>query len=377
MSTLPEPSFIERDLDKIIRENVTLYEELTGKVLQPAQPERIYVNVIAYREYLLRIEIQNAALQNLVNYAAGDALDHLGIRLGVTRLEAQAARTTLRFTLVSAQTVGIAVPAGTQVRSKDGKYTFATDVSASIPAGSLYADISAVCQVSGIGANGYIAGDISTMLGTLAYVQSASNITVSSGGSDIETDEHLRDRIIAAPESFSVAGPSGAYRFFAKSAHPDIIDVGVMTDELSAVVRVYPLTTSGAPSSEILDLVALSLDDETVRPLTDKVEVNAPTGVAFSVSAVVTVYTDADTATVESLVNTAIDTYVAELKSALGKDIVAGQLTGRITSIYGVYDVALTLRDAADEVFTVKVLDRSQYASMSSKTVTMAGYENG
>jgi phage-related baseplate assembly protein len=40
----------------------------------------------------------------------------------------------------------------------------------------------------------------------------------------MEADEDLRQRIVLAPESFSVAGPELAYVFHARSAHPDVLD---------------------------------------------------------------------------------------------------------------------------------------------------------
>ena len=58
MTQLPEPNFIERDADKITQEWIDLYESKSGKVLQPAQIERLMIDSCAYRENLLRIKIQ-------------------------------------------------------------------------------------------------------------------------------------------------------------------------------------------------------------------------------------------------------------------------------------------------------------------------------
>ena len=50
MTQLPEPNFIDRDPELITKEWVELYEKKSGKVLQPAQIERLMVDVGAYRE---------------------------------------------------------------------------------------------------------------------------------------------------------------------------------------------------------------------------------------------------------------------------------------------------------------------------------------
>ena len=44
-SNLPEPNFIERNPEIITKEWITLYEEKSGKTLQPAQIEKLMVDV--------------------------------------------------------------------------------------------------------------------------------------------------------------------------------------------------------------------------------------------------------------------------------------------------------------------------------------------
>ena len=77
MTQLPEPNFIDRDPELITKEWVELYEKKSGKVLQPAQIERLMVDVGAYRETILRMKIQETAKQNLLSYAPLDILEHI------------------------------------------------------------------------------------------------------------------------------------------------------------------------------------------------------------------------------------------------------------------------------------------------------------
>ena len=148
--TLPEPNFIERDINKITQEMIAKYEQDTGKTLEPAQQERIMIDLIAYRENLLRIGIQEAAKQNLVNYATYPMLDYLGELVGVERLEPKKARTPIRAAMNTTKTFAVAIPAGTQIESKDGKVIFSTLENITIPAGQLYADVTAECETEGI-----------------------------------------------------------------------------------------------------------------------------------------------------------------------------------------------------------------------------------
>lgn len=75
---LPEPSFIERDLEKVIERIRTRFESKTGKTLSPMHPFMLFIESIAYEVYLLRIAFQDAALQNLLDFARFPILDWLG-----------------------------------------------------------------------------------------------------------------------------------------------------------------------------------------------------------------------------------------------------------------------------------------------------------
>ena len=99
MTQLPEPNFIERDPDVITKEWIAAYEEKSGKVLQPAQIERLMIDVGAYRETVLRMKIQETAKQNLLSYAPLDILEHIGEPLGVKKLLANCSLTTLKFSV--------------------------------------------------------------------------------------------------------------------------------------------------------------------------------------------------------------------------------------------------------------------------------------
>lgn len=120
MSDLPKPSFIDRDPQAVIAEMVAQYEAMTGKTLYPAQVDRLLVDLVSYRESLVRIGIQEAAEQNLVAFARAPMLDYLGELLGVFRLPAQPARTTVRLTFMEPAAVAFQLPVGVRVETTGG-----------------------------------------------------------------------------------------------------------------------------------------------------------------------------------------------------------------------------------------------------------------
>ena len=87
ISKLPAPEFLELDVDVITADIIAEYERLSGKPLYPAQADRLMIDVITYREVLIRNEINEAAKQNLLAFARGVMLDYLGDFFGVVRLE--------------------------------------------------------------------------------------------------------------------------------------------------------------------------------------------------------------------------------------------------------------------------------------------------
>src|ERR1700678_739864 len=128
--TLTAPVFVDHadglDPHLILVDLVAAFQAAAGRPLQPAQVERLLINLYAYRESLVRNAIQYAGQQNLLAFAAFPMLDYLGQLLSVVRLPAQGASTTLQFTLANTLGISYTIVAGTVVGTNDGQFVFAT-----------------------------------------------------------------------------------------------------------------------------------------------------------------------------------------------------------------------------------------------------------
>ena len=367
LNKLAEPSFIERDASAVTAEMVTQYEAMSGKTLYPAQPERVEIDMVAYREMLLRIGIQAAAKQNLLAYATGANLEHLAAFYNVGRLPATPARATLQFVLKTARAAAVAIPAGTQVQTKDGKYSFATTGQVILATGDLTATVTSVATTTGTGPNGYLPGEI-TNLANSVDVDAVTNTTTSYGGLSAEDDDRLRTRTQLASEAFSTCGPAGAYQFWALSAHQGIVDVAVVSPS-AGVVQVHPLMADGLPSSDVLALVAAMLLDDTRRPLTDLVKALPPVCRNYAIHVGIAVEDGYDAAAVVTAVKAALTAYAAGRAARLGRDIVPAQVISA-AAVAGVHDVT---------VFTpgLLVLGAAEWAQCTGITVDLMGVVDG
>lgn len=283
VANMPEVHFAELDPAEVESAVITVYEGLTRSTLYPGDPVRLFLESLAYIITTQNAVIDAAGKQNLLAYAQGDHLDHLGLLMDTDRLTPQAAVTTMRYSLGEALPWPVLIPEGSRVATGEGKVIFALDRTAAIKAGEVSVDIPATCLSLGLAANGLVPGQINRMVDPVAYVAKVENVVTTYLGSDREEDDPYRRRIQLAPEHFSVAGPEGAYRYHTLSVHPDIVDCSVWRPK-PGFVDVRPVMKGGElPSEEILIMVRERLNDKRIRPLTDTVIVAAPAVVNYAV----------------------------------------------------------------------------------------------
>ena len=319
----PEISFVNTDTDRLVNALVKSYEKFTGRTLYPADPVQKFILWIADIIIQERILIDESAKQNVPRYAQGVYLDSLAeIFKDAYRLQPQAAATTFRFYLSTALPYQHLIPIGTRI-AVDGNIVFETTEILYIDAGKQSGDVPAICQQVGEIGNGFVPGQITQLVDVFPYYDRVENITVSAGGAERETDSAFYERMRESMESFSTAGPSGAYIYHAKTASPLVADVAALSPTPGvADIRVL-LRDGELPTEEVLQEVQAQLSADKVRPLCDFVQVSAPDAVPLNIDA--TYYipkpSQNSAAVITADVEKAVQDYIRWQTEKMGRDI--------------------------------------------------------
>lgn len=362
---LPDIDFFEKDPEQILQEMIYHVSEKTGQTYQQADPRRKFIEGLAYFVSLERNRADYALKQTLLSYAADDALDHKGDDMDTPRLQATAAMTKIQFTLEQERTVPLTIPAGTLFNV--GETYFETTDTHVVDVGVNTYVVDAVCTETGTVGNGYLPGEITTLVDPLPYVQSVVNITETAGGTDIEQDDSYAERIHLAPERFSVAGPTEAYKYWARTASQDIIDVEV-TSPSPGIVHITILLTDGElPTQTHIDKVIEICSSLDIRPLTDNVTAGAPEIVSYTPTVKYWINRNDSTVltSIQNQVNQAFNKYLLWQKSKLGRAINPSKLI-KYLSDAGAYKIEI-------EGVNYTVLQKAQVAKDVNPTITFMG----
>lgn len=184
----------------------------------------------------------------------------------------------------------------------------------------------------------------------------------------MESDDDLRRRVLLAPDSYSVAGPASAYVFHALSADGDVLDASAVSPRPGEVtVSILSRIGDGTASPELVATVRDLLAGDEVRPLTDRVTVQAAELVPFDVVAQLTLYPGPDAQLILDNATAALDQLLATNRR-LGRNIARSAIIAALHA-GGVQNVNL-IEPAAD-VF----IEQTQVASVGSIEVTIAGFD--
>lgn len=168
-------------------------------------------------------------------------------------------------------------------------------------------------------------------------------ITAATDTADAVTegDEALRLRAQAAFEGMSVAGPSAAYEYFARSASGQVADARATSPSpAEVVVAVLSTEGDGTASAALLAAVAAAVNDEEVRPLGDRVTVQSAEIVPYTIDATLYLYPGPESEPIINAAMASLQTFLADNDKKLGRDIVRSAISAAL-HVQGVQRVVI------------------------------------
>lgn len=340
LANCPELNFIEnmtlRETEEQLRALYTrYYREITGKEpeLGAADPLALLIKAFAAMEYQTMQYVDVKGRMELLKTSTGDALDALGALVGVSRKEPTKATATERFTLAEARGTVTAIPAGTRVKTEDGKYFNTLDY-AEIAAGDLYADVVVQAEEAGAGSAGLLAGAIKILVDPIPYIAGVSNTTESTGGLDTEDDDSLTRRIYLSPSVYSCAGPRDAYEYYAREWRGDVADVRTDSPQPNQVDIYFVIQDEEGlrlPNPTELAEMKAYMSGESMRPLCDQVNCKAPEEVEYAISLTYWIGSSdqKSVSEIQSRVSAAVEEFQTWQRK-LGRDINPTELIARV-----------------------------------------------
>lgn len=193
-------------------------------------------------------------------------------------------------------------------------------------------------------------------------------ITPETDTSDavMESDTALRLRAQTAFEGLSVAGPTGAYEYYARSASGKVADAKAVSPS-PAVVVVSVLSTEGdgTASPELLAVVNAALSAEDRRPVGDRLTVQSAEIVTYEIDATLYLYPGPESEPILTAAQDSLTVWLAA-QGKIGRDVARSAVMAAL-HVQGVQRVELTT--PATDI----VIDDTQSAVCVNVTVSQGG----
>ncbi|WP_141500976.1 baseplate J/gp47 family protein [Paenibacillus luteus] len=278
------------------------------------------------------IELDNVLNFGFVDTTYGAYLDSAASEYGITRKAATKSIGALTFSGAN----GTVIPVGTRAATSGGEPVyFVTTTAGTIAGGS----ITVAAEASEAGASGNVGiSAVNTVVGNLVGIVTVNNAFNFVAGSDSETDDALRARVLDRAQRPATSGNAAQYRQWA-------LEVAGISD-----AKVYPIWAGAgtvkvvlldadkrAPSTAVVNATAAYI--ESARPIGAIVTVVGATEVAINVSVSVTLGPGATLPGVKAEIEAGIRAYLKTL-AFTDATVRFVQIANVILGVTGVVDYA-------------------------------------
>ncbi|MFK8832466.1 baseplate J/gp47 family protein [Klebsiella michiganensis] len=157
----------------------------------------------------------------------------------------------------------------------------------------------------------------------------------------MEGDEALRLRAQAAFEGMSVAGPSAAYEYFARTASGKVAAARATSPApAEVVIAILSSDGDGTPSAELIATVQAAVNDEDTRPLGDRVTVQGAEIIEYTIDATLYLYPGPESEPIINAALTSLKSFLVNADKKIGRDVVRSAISAAL-HVQGVQRVVI------------------------------------
>lgn len=196
-------------------------------------------------------------------------------------------------------------------------------------------------------------------------IRAADPVTIPPTPAVMESDSDFRKRTQQAFEGLSVAGPTAAYEFFARSADGKVADAKAFSPSPACVtVTVLSRDGDGTADQALLDKVTATLNDEDTRPVADRLTVQSASIVSYNVVATLHYYPGPEADPIRQAANARLQAYI-NAQHRIGRGVYLSAIDAAL-SVEGVEHVVI------DEPKADLVLNKTQASWCAAPKITLA-----
>lgn len=276
-----EIHYLTYDPEEIFRQMQYSYIDAGGDVLYPGDEKEMLLRSVQAIMVQAFAGVDHALRMATLRYAAGDYLDLYGENRGCLRNEAKCAEAEIQITFRATGKTGV-ISAGTVVTA-DGErlYALGQDVVDTGYQQTVLVKITA--EEAGSAGNGLLKGTQMQFLSPQNAVSGVVCTKDASGGQEREADDEYRERIRAFGLANTTTGPKNQYEAAAKNVTSEILDARAWAAG-AGKVNVSLLLDSETGAAAIIQNVRDALNDQSVRPMTDQVEVELAREIPYTIN---------------------------------------------------------------------------------------------
>lgn len=319
-----------RDIEEIYQELRDAFGDRAGFVPEDSCDLAVRLWAAAAQIQALGTQAEWVLEQSFPQTAQGIYLDRHAAMRGLARTPATKAAGVLRFRVETAPVADLTIPADTVCMTAD-EVRFRTTEAAVLAAGTLSADAAAEALEGGSSGNA-VPGAVSILTACPVAVTGVTNPAAFTGGSNEESDEALRERILESYRRLPNGANAAWYEQTAMSHAGVTAARAVGRARGIGTVDVYVAGESGLPGEALLEEVQTDLQEK--REIAVDVEVKAPAAVSVDVS----VEVEADSSVGFAAVKPAAEKGVADFFGGhlLGQPVRLADLGNRLYALPGV-----------------------------------------